>query len=122
MERDDDGASAGVQSCRQSTLESGLKVIEFLVGGDPQRLEDAGCRMCWGSVGSARGKRFEDRFDQVVRGANGSNRSPRDNLPGDLAAGPLLAIAREQIGQLGLSEHGQDLGRGSALRRVKTHV
>jgi hypothetical protein len=47
MERDDDGASAGVQSFRQSTLESGLEVIEFLVDGNPQRLKDAGGRMCW---------------------------------------------------------------------------
>jgi hypothetical protein len=73
-------------------------------------------------MSGAWGKRFEDRFDQVVCSADGSNETPRDDRAGDLAAGLVFAVAKEQVGQLGLAERRQQFSRGRALRRVKTHV
>ena len=122
MEGDDDCPPVGVQSLGQDIGEKGLEVLKLAIGGNSQRLKDAGGRMGFGPPSAARVKGLIDRFDQVGRCLDGLIGPAKHNGAGDRSAGRLFAKLEKQVRQFVFVECREKFGRRHALCRVKSHV
>ena len=104
MEGDDDKAPAGLED-RFGRAESGREFAQLVVDEDAQRLKGAGGRM------DAARARVHDPGDEVGERAGGADRTLAARAldgAGDGAGMPLLAEARDDIGELtrgGLRHH-----------------
>jgi hypothetical protein len=94
---------------------------ELVVHLDAQGLEDALGRM---ALAEPRGRRDRalDRLDEVARPLERLLAAAPHDRAGDRAGVPLLAVAAEDLGQLGLARLVDDVGGGEVGRRVHAHV
>jgi hypothetical protein len=121
MEADDDRAPAGVEPVGQGACEKPLEVLEFVVDGNSQRLEDARGRVNFMAAFRAR-LRSGDGVDQIAGGPFAVLGSPRHDRTGDRSAGSLFAEALENAGQFRFVESGQEIRGGRPVGRVKSHI
>jgi hypothetical protein len=121
MEADDDRAPAGAEPLGQGACEKPLEVLEFVVDGNSQRLEDACGRVNFVTAFRAR-LRSGDGVHQLGCCPFAVLGSPRHDRTGDRSACSLFAEALENVGQLRFAERGQEIRGGWPLGQVKPHI
>jgi hypothetical protein len=122
MERDDRGAPAGLQSVGKRRGECLAEMVELLVDGNPQRLEDSRGGMGLESMPSAAGQRIGNRIDEIRGRLHGFLSAMRDDCPCDGAAVTFFPEPEEKGRQLGFVESRQQRACGNALRPIEAHV
>ena len=85
--------------------------VQFVVDRDPQRLEGALGRMPAGAPGRSRNRLVQQGYQLCGRGERGAGALAND-LRGDAACEPLLAVAVQDVRQRRLVVGVDDVGRG----------
>ena len=122
MESDEDRPPSGTQSFRKRGGKGRLEVIKLVIDGNPQRLKDAGCRMCLKAPATAGRKGIGDGFNQVGRRPHRAAGAATHDRVGNRPAGGLFAEVEEKVRQFGFPQRGEEFGRRLSLRGVETHV
>src|SRR6266571_893399 len=119
VERDHDEPAAGREPAGEA-VERGAQPLQLAVHVNAQRLERQ--RRGIDAAAARPPRRRAHDLGEVLRAAERSAPPPLDDAAGDAPRGPLLAVAVDDVGQLGLGHPVHDLGGRDSAARVHAHV
>ena len=122
MKTDQHRPSARLEAPGQ-LLHQPIQGLQFVIDGDPQRLENAGRRVDAPSSGSLGARHTAPHEVGQLLGRLQWLRSPQlDDAPSDAPAETLLAVVENQVGEVSFREAPQQVAGRFALGRVHAHV
>jgi len=121
MEADDGEDAARRETAMQRSVKGGFQLFEFLIDDDPQGLKDARRRMLVSAMRRAM-RRAGNSFGQIEACLNRFPGPRLDDVPGDVTAVWIFAVAIDDVGELLFRKASDEVGRRFSLTNVEPQI